>query len=272
MKYLVPYDFSPITYTALKTAYEFSKAVSGKIELLHIIESKDQSAQAEKKFEDLISALDPELKERVSSKIRLGNIFKDINHEAQEGDFDLIFMGTHGAKGLQKLFGSKAMKVVMSSAVPLVISQEKEPQKEISKIVLPVDLSHEKIQIVKFAADLAVRFKAKVHIVSAAQSDEFLINRMRNNITKVKRMLMKEGIDFELNEVAGKASFQDELIAMASQLDADLIALAHHPQTLIPQLEKFSQALITNSEGIPVLIVNAKELIGVKANYSFVGI
>jgi len=51
-----------------------------------------------------------------------------------------------------------------------------------------------------------------------------------------------------------------------------LFAIAHYPETIIPQFEKFSQGLITNEWQIPVLIVNIEEQIGVQSNYSFVGI
>lgn len=95
---------------------------------------------------------------------------------------------------------------------------------------------------------------------------------MKNNITKVKRKLIKEGVSLEVQLLEGKKAFQKEVIEYSQSIDADMIALAHHPQTLIPQLEKFSQELITNEAGIPVLIVHAKEITGVKSTYSFVGI
>lgn len=272
MKYLVPYDFTPIGRTALNHAYQISLAEPGEIVLLHIAADKDKKELASTKFKELISSLDADLAQRVGTRIRIGNIFKDISNEAEESGADLLVMGTHGAKGLQKMLGSYAIKVVTSSTVPFVITQQGEPKENIDLIVLPVDLSHEKIQIARFAANLAQKFKAAVHIVAIPQNDEFLINRLRNNITKVKGVLKKENINFQVALLEGKKAFHKEVMEYGSQNEASMYAIAHHPQTLIPQLEKFSQELITNADEIPVLIVNAKELVGVKSNYSFVGI
>lgn len=272
MKYLVPYDFTAIARTALAHAFKISLSEPGEIVLLHIAADTTERDLASEKFEKLLSSFDEKEAKKVGTRIRIGNIFKDISNEAQESGADLLIMGTHGAQGLQKVLGSHAIKVVTSSAVPFIITQGSEPKKEIDLIVLPVDLSHEKIQITRFAANLAHKFKASVHVVAKPQSDEFLINRLKNNITKVKRMLKKEKVSYEVALLEGKKAFHKEVMDYGSQNGASMYAIAHHPQTLIPQLEKFSQELITNADEIPVLIVNAKELVGVKSNYSFVGI
>jgi len=272
MKYLVPYDFTPIAYTALQHALQLALTDPGKIELLHIIESGEEKEPAEAKFKQLSEELDEQNRKQITSRIRIGSIFKDISSEAKERDADLIVMGTHGTKGLQWLFGSHAIKVITSSSIPFLITQNKEPEGNIDTVVLPVDLSHENIQIAGFAGQLAHKYNAEVHIVAKAQRDEFLKKRLGNNIVKVRRLLKREGVNFRVEMLEGEHSFHHEVMQYGNNNGADMYAIAHHPQTLIPQLEKFSQELITNEYGTPVLIVNAKEHVGVKSNYAFIGI
>lgn len=272
MKYLVPYDFSSISRTALSHAFSFSKIDGGSIELLHIIKDESKRVEAVAKFTKLFLELDEAEKAILTSKVRVGDIYKDIAKEAQEGNFQLFVMGTHGAKGLQVLLGSHAIKVITSSATPFIVTQSKGPSDQIKRIVLPVDLSNERIQIAKFASDIAKKFDAEIHIVSQGKSDEFLANRLQNNITKVRKKLHSEGVKYELHTLDGQNSFYKEIIEYGAKHKADLFAISYYSETLLPQFEKFAQELITNSLEIPVLIVNAEELIGVKSNYSFVGI
>jgi len=174
MKYLVPVDFTTITKIALDHALSLSLSEGSEIEALHIIKNESERAQAEKKFIELINQLEPAAQERVSTKVSVGNIFQDISKEANDGGFQLLVMGTHGAKGLQKILGSHAIKVITSSKTPFIITQKKGPNKEgLKRIVLPVDLSYEKIQMVSFASNIAQKFNAEVHVVAKAKTDEF---------------------------------------------------------------------------------------------------
>ena len=61
------------------------------------------------------------------SIIRKGNIFEDIGDVAKEIGARLIIMGTHGIKGIQKLVGSYALKVILHSEIPFIITQKKRP-------------------------------------------------------------------------------------------------------------------------------------------------
>ncbi len=57
----------------------------------------------------------------VESKVVVGYPKEEILNVAESNNVDLIIMGTHGRKGLDKLlFGSVAEKVVMQSPVPVL--------------------------------------------------------------------------------------------------------------------------------------------------------
>ena len=75
----------------------------------------------------------------------------------------VIFMGTHGMTGLQKIFGSRALKVITNSSVPFIITQDKIRQDDrIDDIVVPIDMGKEDKQILTSVIRSAHLFKAKV--------------------------------------------------------------------------------------------------------------
>ncbi len=271
MKFLVPYDFTEVTRTALDHALAMAPAFDAKIEVFHIIKSESDRADAEKQMEELINGLAAGEKSRVYGKIQVGNIFKDISKEADDGDAHLLVMGTHGAHGLQKIFGSHAIKVVSSSNTPFLITQEKGPE-DIMRIMMAVNLTKESVQIVKYASELAKKFRAEIHLLCQPESDEFLQHQLKNNITRARQYLVKEGVAHEVDVLRGAHSLAHEVIEYGKKNHADLFAVVHYTESLIPQFDTFSQDMITNEWGIPVLIMNGSEMTGMRQKYGFISI
>ncbi len=128
------------------------------------------------------------------------------------------------------------------------------------------------MQIVQFAAELAKKFGAEVHLVCKAEDDEFLRHRLNNNITRARRYLKQNDVNHNVHVLDGKKSFYREVIEYGETKGADLFAVAHFTESLLPQFDSFSQELITNKPGIPVLISNAQQVTNTDQNYSFLSI
>ena len=271
MKFLVPYDFTPVTKAALDSAVLLSKSFPGEIEVLHIIEKEDQRKDAEKKLKEVTDTLSVNGDTVVTHKVRVGSIFEDINMEANEGHAQLLVMGTHGAHGLQKILGSNAIRIITNSKTPFIITQSKVAG-AIKNIVITVDLTKERMQILRFATGTAAKFNATVHLVCKPETDEFLLNKLNNNIHQAKAHLSKEGVSHKVHLLEGKKSMQAEVLEYGNEIGADLFAIAHYPKGILPQFDTFSQAMITNDQEVPVMVVNASEITGVRAQYAFIGI
>jgi len=271
MKFLVPYDFSPITRTSLDHALSIQSQVGGDIELLHIIGSEKDRAEAEGGFTQLLDALDDADRAKVGTKVRVGDIYTDIAKEADEGDHDLLIMGTHGAKGFQKLFGSRALKVITSAQTPFIVTQKKGPEDSIKKIVMPIDLQKESVQIIRFAADLAERFESEIHLVTPQETDEWLLKKIQTNIYNAKDYLDKRGVRYQVNEVEGDGSFGKEVIDYGAKYRADMFAITYFTESILPQFETFAQDIITNKFEIPTLIVNTVQVDDINTNFTFIG-
>lgn len=136
---LVPTDFSEPSEKALRYGRTLVDVFRASLHVLHVIEEPfihgwtsegyiaalpdlrtELQKQAEERLDGLFTPGDRE-HFRVESLVRFGHPFNEIIRFAQDGDIDLIVMGTHGRSGLAGLLiGSVAEKVVRSAPCPVL--------------------------------------------------------------------------------------------------------------------------------------------------------
>lgn len=256
--YIVPHDFSKVGDVALKYALHLGKYVSTEIKLLHVISNKSEEIAASKKLDEIINQIDKPDGVTISKYIHVGSIFEDIGKIATREHAQLILMGTHGEKGMQKVFGSYAMKVITSCDIPFLVVQDNTNIKPIEKIIVPIDLTKESLQVVNLAADVATIFGATVHVVGEKQKDELLNQQMKNRILIVKNQYEERNVDCKLEFMKDGGSYSRKIEEYSKANQIDLIAIAYHSESLIPQFDKFAQKLITNEAKLPCLVINSK--------------
>jgi universal stress protein A len=137
---LVPHDFGDAAEAALVYAIRFASAFGARITLLHAFDDPAEGADA---AADLVSELEPDLSEKIgrqaskelekvaaplrgsgveiTTKVRCGRPWREIDSEATEGHFDLMVIGTHGRTGVaHALLGSVAEKIVRTAPCPVL--------------------------------------------------------------------------------------------------------------------------------------------------------
>ena len=256
--YIVPYDFTPVGDTAINYAMHLGKHIEVEIELLHVVKSNSEVLATQSKLDKVVNNLDAPKGVSFSIKVSVGSIFEEISKTANKQSAQLIIMGTHGATGLQKLFGSNAMKVVTSSNTPFLIVQKNTLMKEIKNIVVPVDLTKESLQIVNIAGDIAKIYNAKVHVLGEKQNDELSSQQMKNRILIVRNQYEERNIDSNVELMKQGGSYQKKVLDYCHQNSIDLISIAYHSESLLPQFDTFAQSLITNDQNLPCVIINSK--------------
>jgi len=255
---IVPHDFSKISDGALKHALVTASIVDADVHVLHVVEKKNDVFKSEIKLKDLISKFDNPKKVSIIPHTRVGNIFDDIGDFATEIHAELIFMGTHGASGWQHIAGSHALKVVTQSAVPFVVVQNGNVEANgYDDIVVPLDLHKETKQKLTVVANMAKYFNSKVHVIIPDEKDEYLLNTVRANIIFANKFFAERNIEIT-TELAPSKDFDNEVVKHAKKLNADLIAIMNLQKNSIfgTMAGKHEQNMLTNEEGIPVLIVN----------------
>jgi hypothetical protein len=90
------------------------------------------------------------------------------------------------------------------------------------------------------------------------QNDELLSQQMKNRILIVKNQYDERKVKSEVDFMPRGGSYQKKIMNYCAQKEIDLIAIAYHSESLLPQFDTFAQSLITNDQKIPCLILKSK--------------
>ncbi len=259
-KVLVPHDFSSVADCALHHASKIAHSFKGEVYILHVVSKQKEIDAAKEKLTKIADTAKKRSGVKFSVIVRIGNIFEDIGDVASEIGAGYIVMGTHGAKGMQKIMGSYALRVISYSKVPFVIVQNKDPKKTetYDDIVVPVDSSGVTKQKLAVAGNIAAKFGSKIHLFYDIQTDEFMKKKLDRELSFAKNYFMERQIAFTINQAEEKGSFKKQLIKFASKIDADLIAVVNTQEgALLPDFfGSDEQEVIANDAEIPVIITN----------------
>ena len=264
---LIPIDFTPVAKSSVNYVLGMSQKIKLTITLLHVVEKDNEIQLAEKKFHDFKNNFDFGAI-KVITKVIKGNFLLDIGKVSKTLESSLIVMGTHGEKGMQKLFGSNALKVVSNSKIPLLILQEKTIYSDIKTIAMTIDLEKESIQIVKSAAVFAKSFNAKILLVGGKHDDSSLKKKVNTNILLCTDFLTNNNIEHEFHFLERK-QFDLNFIEFCKENKVDMLSATYYMQTFYAFSDKFVQNLITNEMSIPLITVDSTSTT-INSQYSFI--
>lgn len=257
--YIVPHDLTEVGNTAFEYALFLGTHVRTEIMLLNLVDNKAKIPTIEKKMWDIVDSKQIPANVEMSVLVMQGDIFTDINRVAQREHAQLVIMGTHGAKGFQKLTGSFAMKVITSCEIPFIIVQKETKHQEIKHVVVPIDLTKESLQIVSAAGDIARMFDATVHVIGEKHNDEGLSTQTKNRVLLIRNKYDEKGAKCEVNLLPPGGGYAKKVLNYVKEQKIDLIAIAYHSESLLPQFDSFAQSLITNDMKLPCMIIAAKQ-------------
>lgn len=267
---LVPIDFTSTTKNALNFAINLARKNQYVIHLLHIIRSESDRTKAKLTLDKMISDLSDMEDIRLEPTIIVGDIEDDISKIAESQKVNFIIMGTHGAQGLQKLFGAKAIQVISESKVPYITVQDQTKELECKKIAMTIDLEKESVQIVRAAGKIASEFNAEIVLVGGAHKDTGLQQKVAVNVNTTRRLLNEMGVKSSV-ELLPRDNFIQNFIEYCKNNEVGMIAATYYPDTFNLFSRKFVQNLLENDEGIPVLTLDSQS-ISVGSQYSFITI
>ncbi len=271
---LVPTDFSEICDNAIIQAAENAKILKFKLCLLHVI-NKDTYAYLDKvnlgigaiteKLEKRAAEIQSKYKVEVEIKSLEGSIFTTIGEVAKDIGANLIYLGTHGKVGMQKLTGSFALKVIASSPVPVIVVQKRPPRKGFKNIVLPVTSDAGPWEKTKWAVFIARQFNSTIHIYQTSTTDESIIEAAKLMDEYFKKNKVKHTYMIPQKSTGFSAAVLD----YATSIDADLILIMTNPNASFTKflLGTYDEEMIFNSSQIPVMCINPR-----KFNYQILGL
>jgi len=259
---LIPTDFTVVAQYAIEAAVPFARANHTSVVLLHIVKEASDISEAVTKVEQEAEKASKDYGVHVEGIVREGSIFTTIGETVTELDASLVVMGTHGIRGMQKLTGSWALKVIVTSKVPIIVVQSMPKKMSVDRIVFPVDFKRENREKIGWAYYVAKLFNSTVYIIRAEPAKDKKIEQgVRTNLSFTEKFLKSKNIRFEVTAAKGTGSFAKESLQYAEEIDADLILITTTKgiSKLDFVLGVSEEDIITNNANIPVMCINPRK-------------
>ena len=259
---VIPTDFTVVSQYAIELAVPFAKSTSSSIVLVHIVKSSAEFAEATRKVEEEADNAAETHDVQVKGIVLEGSIFTTIGEAVKDLDAGLVVMGTHGIKGMQKLTGSWALRVLVTSKVPVIVVQSPPKKTTIDKIVFPVDYKRENREKLGWAYFVAKFFNSKVYVFKTYPSkDKKFEHGEKTNLVFTEKFLRSKNISYEIAGATGKKSFAKETLKYAEDIDADLILITTTKgiSRVDFVLGTVEEDIISNDAHIPIMCVNPRK-------------
>jgi nucleotide-binding universal stress UspA family protein len=232
---------------------------------------EDTPDEVKKHFEELIKKYQPELKKnKITYKIRMGKVYKEITEEARETEAMMVVAGTHGSSGFEEFWiGSNANKIVSASPCPVItIRAGINIIRPLTKIVFPVDRTVETRQKATFTGFLAKRHGAEIYILRLYTSKVKAIRQEVNIYSgQVELYFQQLGIKFQIESMECE-NISDAMIGYAKKIDANMISIMTEQESKTSNLWMGPYAHQTvNHSPIPVLSIHTKETYAVGTGF-----
>jgi nucleotide-binding universal stress UspA family protein len=259
---MVTWDFTPVSEAALKHASLIAQKYLQKIELVHIVEKGLPTQKLKNKEEEMANiARDASAKHgvKVFPKVLKGSIFTTISEYANDEVFSMVVMGTHGMRGMQKVTGSWALKVIIGSKVPfLVVRKDPEAGNPFDNIVSPVDFKSENKEKLFWAINIAKSFRSKVYLFERSLNDKSLQKRINVNTIFARKHLIRNGIEHELVKSTPGENFAMESVEFARSKKSGLLIVTTTKHISLTDyiFGAREQSVIANDIGVPVMCIN----------------
>lgn len=257
---LVTWDFTEKSEFALEHAILASKKLKCGIGLVHIVKKESEIIAAEERIRGAIASKYSDVDPKPVPLVRLGNIFSTISDLANELEARLIFMGTHGIKGMQKYLGSWALKVIAHTKMPFIVVQDKPNVDFYKKLVIPITFRKENKECINWVNYFSKYFGTHFIIFKAKHTDPNFIKGIDSNVFFLTKYFASKNISYEIQEASGETEFVIQTVQHASQQEADgiLIMVTKDIGLADYVLGAHEQYIIANEAKLPVICVNPK--------------
>jgi nucleotide-binding universal stress UspA family protein len=181
-KILCPVDFFPASDAAVDYAVGLAAAYDAEVHLLHVItpiaagtyeyaiDTTDFMKDMEERSMEEMNRLAARLRASrivVDSKVRTGDVYEEIKAALEDLKPDLIVMGTHGRRGVERWFmGSTTEKLLRHTPVPLVTisatGEKSSHTPRFRRILVTTDFSEGTADALAYAFSVAQENQSKV--------------------------------------------------------------------------------------------------------------
>lgn len=265
-KIVVGFDFSSGSAYAVDFAIDIANRFESDIRLVYVKEKKEDEAPIREEIERRNAGVAHLLHGiKLEYVLREGNPPEELAKQVKEDNAQLLVVGTHGMSGLKtSMLGRNIYRTIEISPAPVIIIREEfNFNKQLEKIVVPLDSSDDTRQKVAEAIRFAKAFGSTIHLLGLYTSSTPDIRRIVNNYVKnVQRHLSTSGVPYITKMLEAPKNVTETTLEYANSVSADLIAIMTEQESRLTSmfLGTFAQQMITQSK-IPVLSVRPKSVV-----------
>jgi nucleotide-binding universal stress UspA family protein len=270
---LIPTDFSSVADLAIVHGLELAQRIHGRVCLLHVYDNKTGTightgdAGYQSILQDLLKC-----KERCEQKytiniallIREGNLFNVVNKVVSEIKPRLMVMGTHGKQGLQHLFGSHALRVVLDSPCPVMIVQDGFPEQGYQHVVMPVNNDADPHQMTEWVLLLWELFNAEIHLFQSLETNSDRSHLIKGITSQITGVFNEKKVTYTFTQAESPNDFSSQVIAFANTNRSDLVITMTMPasDTTGYNFLDWHERLMFNPGRIPVMFLDRTDPAG----------
>ena len=270
---IVGVDFSDCSINALEHALSIANKSNSDICMLWIKESKlntdvfiyeieNINNEVEKRFKELIEKYQPKFPNgKIEYKIIEGKVYKEIAKEAKKSNASLIVAGTHGSSGFEEFWaGSNANKLVSLTDIPVItIRGGVNIERNLTKILLPIDSTSETRQKASFTGKIAKYFDATIYILSVYTTKVKTVQERVNRFAdQVAKFLDEAEVKYERDSIDTN-NIVDTCIEYATEKKINLISIMTEQEKAASNiwLGPYASRFVNHSP-FPVLSIHPK--------------
>lgn len=259
---LVAWDFSNVAEYALQHAIRFAKEINSRVILLNIVDDAKEIESVNSQLTIVAEDAEKKYGFKPDFLVKEGSIFTTIKEVANELEALFVFMGTHGIKGIQKITGSWALKVIDGAKMPFIVIQRPPQDEHFENIVCPIDYKKEDKQKIVWAVYLNKLYKSKIFLYVQKSSDPKLKKQINSNLVFVKTVLEQNKIEYETIEAEESRDFSEQVINFSDSINANAILISTLAQLDIASymFGATEQKIIANKHGISVITVYPRDV------------
>jgi nucleotide-binding universal stress UspA family protein len=249
-KILCPVDFSPGSATAYDYAHSLARHYEAKLFVHHVVEHlvadayipqehlqelyRRQEADAEERLRQLTSNLTDGVAQDFVLQ-RGGPAADFILSFAEDHNIDLIVMGTHGRRGMDRLImGSVLERVLRKTRCPVMAvrtahSLAMKSDVELRQILFCTDFSEDSRRALEYALSLALRYGSELallHVLEDSRGDRELEQHKQNALASLQEVLPEEVTQWaSVTAVIRTGKAYQQIIQYANEMRTDLIVM-----------------------------------------------
>lgn len=262
---LVPTDFSDVCRNAIYHGVKLARNRGFRVIILHVITKETKSMlkkmqvgaeYVEWKLNQYRKYYEKKYGVGVETLALEGDLYTTINEIAEKTGATMTLLGTHGRKGLQHVFGSHMLRVVLESPVPAIVMQKISYREMYRKFVFPLPDHIEPEVAVSMAKTASGLFGCSYYFLPWPSEEAGLKERLAALTGLVKETFGNDPLPDIVIPNYRSSDFAAEVVDFTLASKADAMMVVSHPGITGFGPPTWEERLMFNEAQIPVICIN----------------